>query len=100
MASTNRPRGGENPLTTGVKQAVPYRTVREARYLSVSTEINKKKKNSVSVYVSVSVSVLSNSVLGLALNRRRAPLILVSSMLYRAERAPLRLRLLHVVFFS
>ena len=36
--STNRPRGGENPLTTGVKQAVPYRTGREARYLSVSTE--------------------------------------------------------------
>ena len=32
-------RGGENPLTTGVKQAVPYRTGREAsRYLSVSTE--------------------------------------------------------------
>jgi hypothetical protein len=30
--------GGENPLTTGVKQAVPYRTGREARYLSVSTE--------------------------------------------------------------
>jgi hypothetical protein len=27
-----------NPLTTGVKQAVPYRTGREARYLSVSTE--------------------------------------------------------------
>jgi hypothetical protein len=26
------------PLTTGVKQAVPYRTGREARYLSVSTE--------------------------------------------------------------
>ena len=35
---TNRPRGGENPLTTGVKQAVPYRTGREARYLSVSNE--------------------------------------------------------------
>ena len=34
VASTNRPRGGENPLTTGVKQAVPYRTGREARYLS------------------------------------------------------------------
>ena len=31
-------RGGENPLTTGGKQAVPYRTGREARYLSVSTE--------------------------------------------------------------
>ena len=30
--------GGENPLTTGVKQAVPYRTGREAWYLSVSTE--------------------------------------------------------------
>ncbi len=29
---------GRNPLTTGVKQAVPYRTGREARYLSVSTE--------------------------------------------------------------
>ena len=27
-----------NPLTTGVKQAVPYRTGREARYLSVSTD--------------------------------------------------------------
>ena len=38
VVSTNRPRGGENPLTTGVKQAVPYRTGREARYLSVSTE--------------------------------------------------------------
>ena len=37
-ASTNRPRGGENPLTTGVKQAVPYRTGREVWYLSVSTE--------------------------------------------------------------
>ena len=36
VVSTNRPRGGENPLTTGVKQAVPYRTGREARYLSVS----------------------------------------------------------------
>ena len=33
VVSTNRPRGGENPLTTGVKQAVPYRTGREARYL-------------------------------------------------------------------
>jgi len=31
-------RGGENPLTTGVKQAVPYRNGREAWYLSVSTE--------------------------------------------------------------
>ena len=38
VVSTNRPRGRENPLTTGVKQAVPYRTGREARYLSVSTE--------------------------------------------------------------
>ena len=42
VVSTNRPgyseRGGENPLTTGVKQALPYRTGREARYLSVSTE--------------------------------------------------------------
>ena len=28
----------KDPLTTGVKQAVPYRTGREARYLSVSTE--------------------------------------------------------------
>ncbi len=36
-------RGGENPLTTGVKQAVPYRTGREARYLSVSTESNQIK---------------------------------------------------------
>jgi hypothetical protein len=38
VVSTNRPRGGENPLTTGVKQAVPYRAGREAKYLSVSTE--------------------------------------------------------------
>jgi hypothetical protein len=42
--ATNRPRGGENPLTTGVKQAVPYRTGREARSLSVP--LNKiKSKN-------------------------------------------------------
>jgi hypothetical protein len=38
VVSTNRPRGGENPLTTAAKQAVPYRTGREAWYLSVSTE--------------------------------------------------------------
>jgi|MDSY01.1.fsa_nt_gb hypothetical protein len=30
VVSTNRPRGGENPLTTGVKKALPYRTDREA----------------------------------------------------------------------
>ena len=30
--------GRRRRLTTGVKQAVPYRTGREARYLSVSTE--------------------------------------------------------------
>ena len=28
--TSNQPRGGENPLTVGVKQAVPYRTGREA----------------------------------------------------------------------
>jgi hypothetical protein len=38
VVSTNRPRGGENPLTTGVKKALPYRTDREAWYLPVSTE--------------------------------------------------------------
>ena len=51
-AGSNRPRGGENPLTTGVKQAVPYQlpttnyqTGREAWYLLVSTtEQNQKKK--------------------------------------------------------
>ena len=32
VVSTNRPRGGENPLTTGVKQAVPYRTGRESAH--------------------------------------------------------------------
>ena len=45
----NRPRGGEthleNPLTTGVKKALPYRTGREAWYLPVSTEKNQIKKS-------------------------------------------------------
>ena len=38
VVSTNRPRGGQDPLTTGVKQDLPYRTGREAWFLSVSTE--------------------------------------------------------------
>ncbi len=38
-------RGGENPLTTGVKQAVPYRTGREAARPGICRfPLNKIKK--------------------------------------------------------
>jgi hypothetical protein len=44
VVSTNRPRGGENPLTTGVKQAVLCPTAPVARPGICRFPLKKKKK--------------------------------------------------------
>ena len=44
MVSTNRPRGGENPLTTGVKQAVPTAPVARPGICRFPLRIKPRKR--------------------------------------------------------